>query len=181
MRDWKRVIATGFLLLAGACGQGQDPRRGQQAIDTVFAHGFQAPIVDRAGKPIGTLNGKTGDQGIVVQIEVGSLSPGRHAMHLHEAGRCDSPDFSSSGAHWNASGHRHGTDNPGGPHDGDWDNLDVGADGHGSTERLIPRWHGKIPDRGLAFVIHANRDDERTDPDGNSGARVGCGVVIPAA
>jgi Cu-Zn family superoxide dismutase len=70
---------------------------------------------------------------------------------------------------------------PRGPHDGDWDNLEVAANGNGSTDRLIPRWHHKIPESGLSLVIHAGKDDEETDPDGNSGARIACAVVIPPA
>ncbi len=84
-------------------------------------------------------------------FEVSGLSPGQHAIHLHQNGRCDRPDFASSGTHWNPAGKKHGTDNPLGPHDGDWDNLDVGSDGRGSSTRMIPRWHHKIPESGLSL------------------------------
>ena len=104
---------------------------------------------------------------------------GRHAIHVHEKGHCDPPAFASSGSHWNPEGRKHGTDNPLGAHEGDWDNLDIGVDGRGSSNRLIPRWHGKIPESGLSLVIHAGKDDELTDPDGKSGARIACAVVIP--
>jgi len=181
----KASRALTILLLsavAAGCGSGSEtPRRGQEAIERIFANGFRAPIVDARGKPIGTLAGAPGDQGLVVRIAASELKPGRHAIHLHEEGRCDLPDFASAGAHWNAAGRQHGHDNPRGPHDGDWDNMDVGADGRGSTDRLIPRWHGRIPPSGLALVIHADRDDEVTDPSGNSGVRIACGIVIPPA
>lgn len=166
------------IALAG-CGAATEPRGGNDRVTAVFEHGFAGPIIDRTAKKIGTVNGKPSDQGLIVAFEVGGLSPGQHGIHLHAVGRCDAPDFASSGPHWNASGHKHGTDNPLGPHDGDWDNLDIGADGHGGSNRLIPRWHGKIPESGLSMIIHANKDDEVTDPSGNSGERIACAVIIP--
>jgi superoxide dismutase, Cu-Zn family len=172
---WTIVLS---LALAG-CGSATEPRGGNDRITAIFSHGFSGPIIDRSGKKVGSVTGRPGDQGLIVAFQVGGLSPGQHGIHLHAVGRCDPPDFASSGPHWNASGHKHGTDNPQGPHDGDWDNLDVGADGRGSSDRLIPRWHGRIPETGLSLVIHANRDDEVTDPSGNSGERVACAIIIP--
>jgi superoxide dismutase, Cu-Zn family len=166
-------------LTLASCGPATEPRGGNDRVTAIFAHGFTGPIIDSSGKSIGTATGKPGDQGLIVAFEVSGLSPGPHGIHLHAVGRCDPPDFASSGLHWNPSGHKHGTDNPLGPHDGDWDNLDIGADGRGSSNRLIPRWHGRIPESGLSMVIHANKDDEVTDPSGNSGARIACAVVIP--
>ena len=146
-----------------------------------FTHGFAAPIIDRTGSKVGTVTGKPGKQGLIVAFELAGLSPGPHAVHIHAVGRCDPPEFASAGAHWNPLGRKHGTDNPEGPHEGDWDNFDVGADGRGGTDRLIPRWHGKVPERGLSLVIHAGKDDEVTSPEGDSGQRVACAVVVPAA
>lgn len=100
----------------------------------IFTRGFSGPIVDRSGKPIGAVTGRPGGQGLIVAFQVSGLSPGLHGVHLHSAGRCDPPAFASSGAHWNTRGHRHGNDNPEGPHDGDWDNLEVAADGRGGTD-----------------------------------------------
>ena len=162
-----------------ACGPATEPRGGNDRVTAIFAHGFTGSIIDGSGKVIGSVTARRGDQGLVVAFQVRGLSPGQHGIHVHSVGRCDPPDFASSGPHWNPSGHKHGTDNPQGPHDGDWDNLDIGADGSGSSDRLIPRWHGKIPETGLSMVIHANKDDEVTDPAGNSGARIACAVIIP--
>jgi Cu-Zn family superoxide dismutase len=170
-----------FLVLTlAACGSSTE-RGGNDRVTAIFQRGFAAPIVDGSGKRIGAVTGRPAKDGLIVAFEVSGLSPGPHGIHLHSAGRCDPPGFASSGEHWDTQGHRHGTDNPQGAHDGDWDNLDVGSSGRGSSDRLIPRWHGKVPESGLSLVIHAGKDDELTDPDGKSGERVACGVVIPPA
>jgi superoxide dismutase, Cu-Zn family len=174
---WMLSVA---LALAG-CGSATEPRGGNDRVTATFSHGFSGPIIDSSGKRIGSVTGRPDSQGLIVAFDVSGFSPGQHGMHLHNVGRCDPPSFESSGTHWNASGHKHGTDNPQGPHDGDWDNLDIGADGRGSNNRLIPRWHGKIPESGLSLVFHSNKDDEVTDPSGNSGARIACAVIIPEA
>lgn len=171
-----------FVALAlGGCGSATEPRGGNDRVTKTFAHGLSGPIINGSGKKIGSVVGRPTDQGLVVAFQISGLSPGQHGIHLHAVGRCDPPSFASSGTHWNASGHKHGTDNPLGPHDGDWDNLDIGADGRGSSDRLIPRWHGKIPESGLSLVFHANKDDEITDPAGNSGERIACAIIIPEA
>lgn len=105
-------------------------------------------------------------------IDASGLTPGAHGMHLHAVGRCDPPDFTSAGAHWNPTAHKHGRDNPEGPHLGDLPNLVVGADGRASVTLAVPP--GLVDDDGAALVIHAAPDDNRTDPSGNSGARVAC-------
>jgi Cu-Zn family superoxide dismutase len=165
--------------LAG-CGSATEPRGGNDRVTATFTHGFTAPIIDRDGKKIGTVTGRPGEKGLIVAFDVSGLSPGRHGVHLHGVGRCDPPAFTTAGAHWSVPGQKHGMA-PGGPHDGDWDNLEVAADGRGSTDRMIPRWHHKIPDSGLSLVIHAKEDDETTDPSGNSGERIACAVLIPPA
>ena len=161
------------------CGSGTQGRKGDDPVTAMFRDGFTRPVIDATGKRIGTVSGMHGGAGLTVSVEVSGLAPGEHGLHLHEVGRCDPPDSASAGAPWTTQGRKHGHDNPDGPHDGDLGNLDVGADGTGRTDRLIPRYHAKIPATGLALVIHADEDDEKTDPSGNSGARVACGVVLP--
>ena len=172
---WPVVTA----LALAACGPATQSRDGNDRVTQIFAHGFGGPIIDDAGREIGRVTGSPDKEGLIVAFELRGLKPGPHAIHLHEYGRCDPPDFASSGGHWNPEGRKHGTDNPFGSHEGNWDNLDIGADGRGDSNRLIPRWHCKILESGLSFIIHARRDDERTDPDGRSGARSACAIVIP--
>lgn len=172
------INPTLALALLAACGPAPERRA---AGAELFERPFSRPVVDAAGRPVGTVRGAPGAQGVAIAIAVRGLQPGQHGLHLHEAGRCDPPGFASAGGHWNAARRAHGHDNPAGPHDGDWGNIAVGADGAGAAERLVPRYHGKIPAAGLALILHADPDDERTDPSGNSGARVACGVVVAGA
>jgi Cu-Zn family superoxide dismutase len=177
----KRAVIVIFSLLAAGCGdQGAAGRGPGEAATALFRDGFKAVLIDASGKAIGSVTGTRGEQGLDVHIAAKGLKPGDHGMHFHEAGRCDLPAFASAGAHWNAAGRQHGHDNPRGPHDGDLGNLTVGADGEGSTDRILPRYHARFPPTGLSLVLHASPDDERTDPSGNSGARIACAVVLRA-
>ena len=97
-------------------------------------------------------------------------------MHIHQVGRCDGPGFESAGPHWNPTGRQHGRLNPAGRHAGDLGNLQVLADGSVSVEVAGPNASVFDAD-GAALVIHAQKDDERTDPSGNSGARIACAVL----
>jgi Cu-Zn family superoxide dismutase len=119
-----------------------------------------------------------------VRIEATGMSPGTYGAHVHTTGRCDAPTFTTAGPHWNPTGQMHGKDNPKGMHRGDLPNLMVGADGRGSFEYTIPNaiLSGMLPTKlvdedGAAVVIHAKPDDYRTDPSGNSGDRIACGVL----
>ena len=121
--------------------------------------------------------------GVRVRVEAAGLVAGTYAVHLHEVGLCEAPAFESSGPHWNPTRRQHGRLNPLGAHLGDLPNLNVGADGAGLLEFTIPgaslgRGDHELLDRdGTALVIHVAPDDYRTDPSGNSGARLACGVV----
>jgi superoxide dismutase, Cu-Zn family len=120
---------------------------------------------------------------IVVQIAASGLRPGRYGVHLHAVGRCEGPAFESAGPHWNPTGRRHGSRNPQGHHLGDLPNLVIAANGTGRLEFTIPgtgAWDGAHPlfdADGASILIHAAPDDYRTDPSGNSGARIACGVL----
>lgn len=124
------------------------------------------------------------DAGVGVAIRGQSLPPGEHGFHVHETGRCDPPGFQSAGGHFNPAGRQHGTLNPQGAHAGDMPNLRVRDDGTVDTTLVITGLAITGGDRavlregGTALVIHALPDDYRTDPSGNSGDRIACGVVI---
>jgi Cu-Zn family superoxide dismutase len=121
--------------------------------------------------------------GVEVRIQATALPPGRYGVHIHAIGRCDGPRFESAGPHWNPAGRRHGRLNPRGAHLGDLPNLEVDADGNGRLEFTIAGAtlqggrHPLFDANGASIVIHAAPDDYRTDPSGNSGARIGCGVM----
>jgi Cu-Zn family superoxide dismutase len=121
--------------------------------------------------------------GLHVFVKAQGLTAGLHAVHVHTTGICTPPDFASAGGHWNPTGHKHGKDNPEGMHMGDMPNMLIGADGTGEMEYVIPgarltAGSGALLDMdGAAVVIHAQADDNKTDPAGNAGGRVACGVL----
>ena len=126
-----------------------------------------------------------GRSGLEVRVQAAGLPAGHYGVHLHEVGRCDGPAFASAGGHWNPTGRQHGKLNPAGHHLGDLDNLDVDQSGAGRLEFTIPGAAaggagGLFDADGAALVIHVAPDDYRTDPSGNSGARIACGALVPA-
>lgn len=142
-----------------------------------------AQIRSADGRAVGSALIPIRSRVITVRIAANGLPPGRYAVHLHAVGRCEGPEFESAGPHWNPTGRQHGSINPQGHHLGDLPNLDVGADGTGRLEFTIAgtgAWDGAHPlfdADGASIVIHAAPDDYRTDPSGNSGARIACGVL----
>lgn len=146
----------------------------------------QLPIslFDGEGRQIGIVILTADSTGLDLHFDVEGLAPGAHGVHLHSTGRCERPDFLTAGPHLDDGEHRHGRENPAGPHYGDLPDLVVGADGTANvTLRLIARPGGRFTTRpifngdGSAIIIHAGPDDQRTDPSGGSGARLACGIV----
>lgn len=121
--------------------------------------------------------------GLHVVVKATGLTPGTHAVHVHTTGICTGPDFTSAGGHWNPTTHQHGKDNPAGMHMGDMPNMLVGPDGAGAIDYVITGGmlrEGAAPlldADGAAVVVHAQADDYKTDPTGNAGGRLACGVV----
>lgn len=137
------------------------------------------PIRGPNGEPHGFASFFSDGKQTSIKLEADGLPTGVHGIHLHSVGRCDGPDFKGAGAHWNPGGRQHGRDNPAGSHLGDLINLTVGADGKGNANFTV---EGDIADvDGTSLVIHADPDDYRTDPSGNSGARIACAVLTTPA
>ena len=115
-------------------------------------------------------------------VNVTGQAPGEHGMHVHAIGRCDAPDFASAGPHLNLGAKQHGRANPMGAHEGDLPNIVIGANREGSITADLPGGLiGLLDADGSAVIVHAAADDYRTDPSGNSGARVLCGVFSPTS
>lgn len=124
--------------------------------------------------------------GVHVEASATGMAPGTYAIHLHQAGKCDAPDFKTAGEHWNPMMKAHGFKAEGGAHAGDLPNLEIGANGRGKIDYLVKGatiMGGAQPVMdadGTAVVIHAKADDYRSQPSGAAGERIACGVVIPA-
>lgn len=145
--------------------------------------GATAEIKMADGKMVGTAHLMPAKDGVSLHITVKGLAQGTHGIHVHTVGSCQAPDFASAGAHWNPGQKMHGTDNPKGSHMGDLPNLVVKADGTGELMATLKGAHldasasGLLDSDGSALVLHAAPDDYKTDPSGNSGGRIACGVV----
>ncbi len=143
----------------------------------------RAELRDASGNVVGTARLTEVAGGVEVKVEAKNLPPGLHGFHLHGAGKCEGPEFKTAGGHFNPHGKHHGLDNPAGAHGGDLPNLDVGADGTGKATfvaRGVTLREGPaslLGKDGSALVLHAAADDGKSDPAGNSGARIACGVV----
>lgn len=134
------------------------------------------------GAPAGTaLLSRAGDK-LTLSVAVAGLSAGQHGMHLHMVGRCDGPGFTSAGGHLNPGARQHGSENPAGSHLGDLPNITVNTNGAGVGSAQLAGTSSDIEAAlfdtdGTAIVVHASADDYKTDPTGNSGARIACGVL----
>lgn len=206
------AAAAGALLAGAGSGTAQSPPLPGR-MDAV------ARLEDQQGKVVGEVSFTQLESGVVIRGDLEGLPPGRHAVHIHETGKCEG-DFSSAGAHFNPSGAHHGLDGPA-PHAGDLPNIVVAADGHATFEMISGHIAVRPPegvqvsaadrasgatvssgsstsdasssaaavapggtravsvfdDDGAAVVVHAEADDYRSDPSGNAGPRIACGVI----
>lgn len=130
------------------------------------------------GAPAGKATVTETKAGLRLTIAATGLTAGLHGIHVHAIGKCEGPKFASAGGHWNPDALKHGLDNPDGHHAGDMPNLKVGANGKGALTTLLPgaTLAGLLDGDGGALVVHAGMDDQKTDPSGNSGDRIACGV-----
>ena len=140
-------------------------------------------IVNAQGQKIGTATIRQADGGVRIDVQVSQLPPGTHGIHVHTVGKCEGPAFTSAGGHLNPTSKKHGKDNPEGPHAGDLLNIQIDPSGNGKASLLNPNAtlgdgpNSLFHEGGTAIVIHEKADDYKTDPAGNSGARIACGVI----
>lgn len=141
-------------------------------------------LKNNKGEKIGTADLEQQFEGVKITLTASNLTPGEHGFHIHEKGTCKEPDFKSAGGHFNPTDASHGTNHDKGPHAGDLPNLNVNDDGMVQEEILAEQVTLKsgeenslISKQGTALVIHEGEDDKTSQPSGDAGKRVACGVI----
>lgn len=145
-----------------------------------------ADLKDKSGKAVGTADLTQTRAGVLIKLSVKDFKPGEHGIHIHAVGKCDAP-FESAGPHFNPGNHKHGM-LAGEGHAGDLPNLHVPQNGDLEIEMVaadVTLDSGKpnslLDSDGSSLVIHASADDYRTDPAGDSGERIACGVITSSS
>ena len=161
----KKTILLAALLCAG-CNKVQ-----VAAPNTLYAE-----LANDQGEVIGGVSFIEAEKGVNLHVELRDVTPGEHGIHIHNVGKCERPTFESAGPHYNPAGNEHGIDNPHGPHAGDLPNITVDDKGKADFEFTATSFTLKEI-TGRSIVLHEFPDDYKTDPAGNSGARIACGVI----
>ena len=171
----KSLCATILVSLSAACSMSTQP-----------ASQATAELKDKDGKAVGIATFRESGSGVTVNLDVKGLTPGLHAVHVHAVGKCEAPDFTSAGGHFNPAQKKHGHKSAEGAHAGDLPNMLVAKDGTGRFEAftdgmtLRPGATSVFDKDGSALVIHVGVDDYATDPTGNAGDRAACGIITMA-
>ncbi|WP_342542882.1 superoxide dismutase family protein [Paenisporosarcina sp. FSL H8-0542] len=177
MKKWMIVCVA--ILISGCI-----PQNDSIPVSGVIEHSLATTIVDATGKGIGSAELTETESGVRIHLMLKGLTPGVKAVHFHEVGKCEYPKFTTSGSHVNPAKKQHGFENPKGFHAGDLPNLTVNENGEVDLEITSPhvtlekgKSNSLLDDDGSALVIHEKADDYVTDPSGNSGDRIACGVL----
>ena len=173
----KRMLGMGLILLLCSAGFAKEAKTNGKTVE----------LKDAQGQSVGLAQIKPGTKGVIVELHLKNLPPGQHAVHFHATAKCEAPDFKSAGGHFNPAGKKHGLENPEGPHNGDMPNIMVRSNRTAKaklTDRDVTlgassEANSLFANGGTAIVVHEKADDMKTDPAGNSGNRIACGVITP--
>ncbi|MFJ7828086.1 superoxide dismutase family protein [Psychrobacillus sp. NPDC096623] len=175
----KKQIIIPLLIAATALGGCNFPSADANLKDSV-----QVSLLNTEGKEVGQATLSEHSKGVHIFLKAEGLTPGVKAIHFHEKASCEKPTFESAGAHFNPTHKEHGFENPKGYHLGDLPNIEVGEDGKVELETVSPavvlaggKSNSLLDADGSAIIIHEKADDYKTDPSGNSGARIVCGAI----
>lgn len=198
LKKFTILPSLALLLALGACGGADDKEQSSTGEEVEENNETAEPgnemqpkpftvlvdLKDSEGNTVGTTELKESDEGVNVRITAEGLSEGKHGFHFHETGICEAPDFESADGHFNPEETEHGLEMENGPHAGDLPNLEVGADGTVDDEFTAQdvtletdKPNSLLKDSGTSLVIHADKDDGETQPSGDSGDRIACGVI----
>lgn len=195
MKKWLYITVLGAVLLVG-CKQkvnepemlegqaGKDVGEGEEQVVHAEVDQFEVELINVDGVGVGVATIHEEADGVHIEVEAHHLNPGVHGFHIHERGLCEAPTFESAGGHFNPTHKEHGFDNPKGPHAGDMENIEVEEDGTVKVRivnKAVTLERGKenslFQKEGTSLMIHADPDDYVSQPAGNAGERIVCGVI----
>lgn len=194
MKAWMLLTGLAITILLGGCADTEDDTEetldsSERGIETVGSLSDETEKIDvtmynQDKEKVGTATIRSVYTGLNVTLDASDLQPGMHGFHIHENGICEAPDFESAGGHFNPTDAKHGFDHPEGPHAGDLPNIEVDQDGNvvaDVTADMVTLEKGKVnsllKEGGTALMIHSKADDYESQPSGDAGERIACGVI----
>lgn len=180
------LIGVSVVFLSGCSMFGAGQQEATIPVNATEALHAQAKMIDTEGNDVGEAMFTEGEDGVLISLHLKNVPEGQHGIHIHTVGKCEPPKFESAGAHFNPTHKKHGFDNPEGPHAGDLPN--VSSENGEIVSELVAKnvtlekgmANSLFDEDGSSIVLHEKADDYVTDPAGNSGARIACGVITSA-